>query len=486
MRAVDFQIQYQSYKRKYQTKHLALYHALRDAIVSRQLTYLFRLPSSREMASLYELSRGTVNQVYEMLAAEGFVKTILGSGTFVAFGDENTQKEIDQSANNVRLSYWGNALAAQKLREVNHVKDMTVNFKIGLPDLLHFPHGIWSRVMYAQVREMMESLQSEAFVTQGHLPLREATARYLLRARGIQATAEDIIILNGSMQGIALICQLLLNPGEAAIVESPGYSGFRKGIEAARGVVLEAKIDQSGVQPVDWEAKLLFVTPSRQFPTGVVLPLERRQVLLEWAASSGAIIVEDDYDSEFRHHGRPIEPLKALDTVGRVVYIGTFSKTMYPDLRLGYVVVPAGLRDVFLKAKQLFEPHPTAILEQRALAVFMNSGQYERHLRRMKRIYSRRYQLIYSVMSHTLADLFDFIASDAGLHLFAWWKGSLVKWHRFKEACRKQGVIWAEGDFHYSEKEGRPAACFGFSHLQEAEIIKGIELMREAADRLAE
>jgi GntR family transcriptional regulator/MocR family aminotransferase len=482
---MDFQIQYQSYKQQYPIKHLALYHALRDAIVSGQLTYQFRLPSSRELASLYELSRGTVNQVYEMLAAEGFVKTQSGSGTFVAFRHAHLTKEAEQNAA-LKLSQWGKTIAEQQLRESKHEEEAAVNFRIGLPDLLHFPHEAWSRVMYAQVREMMASLQKDRFVTQGHLPLREATARYLLRARGIQATAEDIIILSGSMQGIAFVSQLLINPGEAAVIESPGYAGFRQGIEAAGGVILEASVDQWGIQPADWQAQLLFVTPSRHFPTGAVLPLERRQALLQWAANRGAIIVEDDYDSEFRHQGRPIEPLKALDTQGRVVYLGTFSKTMYPDIRLGYAVVPSGLRDVFLKAKQLFEPHPTAILEQRALAVFMNSGQYERHLRRMKRIYSRRYELIYSEMSHKLEGLFDLIASDAGLHLFAWWKGSLEKWNRFNTACSKLGVIWGEGDPYYSEKTGRPSACFGFSHLQEAEIMKGIQLMREAADRLAE
>jgi GntR family transcriptional regulator/MocR family aminotransferase len=206
--------------------------------------------------------------------------------------------------------------------------------------------------------------------------------------------------------------------------------------------------------------------------------------LLKWAASRSAIIVEDDYDSEFRHHGRPIEPLKVLDTQDRVVYLGTFSKTMHTDLRLGYAVVPSGLREAFLKAKQLIEPHPAAILEQRALAVFMNSGHYERHLRRMKRVYSKRYAIIYTQMNLKLHDLFDFVPANAGLHLFAWWKGSLLDWNLYKQACEEAGVIWSQGDQFYLEGEQRASVCFGFSHLLESEIIEGVAIMRWVADTI--
>jgi GntR family transcriptional regulator/MocR family aminotransferase len=480
---MDFQIQLQSFAHQYKVKHLALYHALKHAIVAGQLTYGMKLPSSRELAALYLLSRGTVNQVYEMLAAEGYVTSVVGSGTYAAFQRQDKEREASQDAA-FRLSRFGEALQSQNLRVKEPIGDIVVSFAIGKPDLKRFPHDMWSRVMYSEVREMMNSLQEEAFLTQGHLPLREAIARYLLRARGIQAQAEDIVVLNGSMQAIALLSQLLVNPGESVVMESPGFAGFRSAITAAGGKVIEAEVDQAGMKLADWEARLLFVTPSRQFPTGAVLSLERRQALLQWAIRRGAIIVEDDYDSEFRHHGRPIEPLKVLDAQGRVVYIGTFSKTMHPDLRLGYAVVPSGLRDAFLKAKQLFEPHPTAILEQRALASFMNSGQYERHLRRMKRIYSRRYEGMFAEMTRKLGDLFELIPTDAGLHMFVWWKGSDDKWSQFQAACRGAGIIWSDGDPNYAEHQQRPSACFGFSHLEEPEMRKGIDIMRHIADSM--
>jgi GntR family transcriptional regulator/MocR family aminotransferase len=480
---MDLQIQFQSFSHLYKVKHLALYHALKHAIVAGQLNYGMKLPSSRELAALYLLSRGTVNQVYEMLAAEGYVTSVVGSGTYVAFQPQDKEKDTSKHAA-LRLSRFGEALQSNKLRVMESIGDIVVSFDTGKPDFKHFPHVMWSRVMYSEVRAMMSSLQKEAFVTQGHLPLREAIARYLQRVRGIQAQAEEIIVLNGSMQAIALLSQLLVDPGESVVMECPGFAGFRNAIMAAGGNVIEAEVDQAGMKLADWEARLLFVTPSRQFPTGAVLSLERRQALLQWAARKGAIIVEDDYDSEFRHHGRPIEPLKALDTQGRVVYIGTFSKTMHPDLRLGYAVVSSGLRDALLKAKQLFEPHPTTILEQRALASFMNSGQYERHLRRMKRIYSRKYDRMFAEMTRTLGDLFEFIPSDAGLHMFAWWKGSNEQWKQFKTTCRDAGIIWSDGDPNYAEHKQRPSACFGFSHLEELEMLKGVEVMRKIADSI--
>jgi GntR family transcriptional regulator/MocR family aminotransferase len=478
---LDFQIPFQRYTQQYKIKYLALYQAIKDAITSGQLAFQMKLPSSRELSALYLISRGTVNQVYEMLAAEGYVTTTIGSGTFVAFQLQEVEKNVDQSVK-FKLSNWGEALQSDTLRSAKHKEEVRVNFAIGIPELATFPHELWSRYMYAEVRELVNSTQKEAFMPQGHLPLREAISRYLLRARGIQAEAEDIVILNGSMQAIALLSQLLIDPGEAVVVEYPGFHGFRRAINASRGIIIDAKIDHLGIQVADWNARLLFVTPSRQFPTGAVLSLERRQELLKWASRRGAIVIEDDYDSEFRHHGRPIEPLKILDTHGRVVYIGTFTKTMHPDLRLGYAVIPLGLRSSFLKAKQLFEPHPTSILEQRALAAFMNTGQYERHLRRMKRIYSRRYERMYAEMCNMLADLFEFVPSDAGLHLFAWWKRSFKEWEYYKEACRQAGVVWTDGDVYYTEQEQRASACFGFSHLQEDKIQAGIEMMREVWD----
>ncbi|MBD2860821.1 MocR-like pyridoxine biosynthesis transcription factor PdxR [Paenibacillus oceani] len=477
----DFHLPLNLYLERYPLKYSALYHALRDAVASGRLEYGMKLPSSRELGGLYGLSRGVVSQVYEMLAAEGYVVSGVGRGTFVAYrhdrqpgGGANVQTEFE-------LSAWGRRMSGLPLRQPASGTDGDIRFVIGYSDRNHFPKEAWNRTLYAQVRGMHGSYYGDGFASQGHLALREAICRHLLRTRGIEAVPSSIAIVNGSMQAIALLAQLLIDPGDPVVTENPCYSGILSAIRAAGGEAVAACTDRHGLVPDDWEAKLIFVTPSRQFPTGAVLSLERRQQLLAWASRRGAVVVEDDYDSEFRHLGRPIEPLKLLDREDRVVYIGTFSLTMMHHFRIGYAVLPAALREPFLRARQLFEPHPTAILEQRALASFMNGGEYERHLRRMGRLYSRKFELLQSLLTDTeeLAELFEPVASDAGLHLFALWKRSADEYDRFRQFCYDSGVTWTDGTGYYLERPV-PSACFGFAHLEETEIKEGISRMAAA------
>ncbi|WP_245590505.1 PLP-dependent aminotransferase family protein [Aneurinibacillus terranovensis] len=226
--------------------------------------------------------------------------------------------------------------------------------------------------------------------------------------------------------------QQMMHPGEKVIVENPCYTGVKNAINAVGGIPVPCAVDVNGIIPVDWNARLLFVTPSRQYPTGTVLSLERRQAILRWASERQAVIVEDDYDSEFRHRGRPVEPLKVLDKGGRVIYIGTFSKTILPDFRVGYAVLPPSLTETFCKAQQLFEPHTPSLLEQRALTSFMNSGLYQRHLRRVRRVYSQKYEVMRHTMKEKLPHLFELVDSDAGLHIFA----------RLREGIEKIERVW--------------------------------------------
>ncbi|MEC0247616.1 PLP-dependent aminotransferase family protein, partial [Paenibacillus chitinolyticus] len=246
---------------------------------------------------------------------------------------------------------------------------------------------------------------------------------------------------------------------------------------AAGGVPVDAPVDGQGIIPQPWNARLLFVTPGRQFPTGAVLPLKRRQELLRWAKERGAVIIEDDYDTEFRYAGRPLEPLKALDREGRVLFVGTFSRTMYAGLRLGYAVLPPSLVEPFRRAKQHYEPLTTGMMEQRALAAFMNSGAYERHLRRMQRVYGEKAALLRSGLA-ALDPAFEWMPSEAGLHIFGWWKGGAEEYRRFAAECAGRGVFWRDAGQHV-RCGGRPAACFGFGHLSREEIGRGIAVMAE-------
>lgn len=482
---MDFQVHYLEYTKRYPAKYEALFQAIKDAITDGRLPYRTRLPSTRELAKLYAVSRGTVNVAYEMLAAEGYIASQTGKGTFVT-RKAAPSGQADRPAVPLRFSPWGKRMAELPMRSfaAGHkgVPDR-ISFHIGEPDLTVFPNSIWNKYLYAQVRMQRERWLEDAYETAGHAPLRRAIAHHIGRTRGIRAEPDDIVIVNGSMQAIGLLVMLLVAPEDPVVMENPGYGGFRHAVLAAGGKILAASVDEEGIVPEDWEARLALVTPGRQFPTGHVLTMERRLKLLEWVSRKGGIVIEDDYDSEFRHRGKPLEPLKVLDREDRVVFIGTFSKTMLPRLRIGYAVLPRSLREVFVKAKQLFEPHPTAVLDQAALAVMMNSGQYERHLRRMRRVYSRKYSALLDRLKGRLSHLFEPVESEAGLHLFAWWRRSPEQFAEYAAACREEGVQWSETSSYFVGKAGC-SACFGFSHLSLSEIEEGIERMVRAWQRI--
>lgn len=474
---MDFHLPYQAYLEKYHVKYLALYHALRNTIMSGSIPIGTKLPSSRELSVSYAISRGVVNQVYEMLIAEGYLSAKEGSGTFVTFNHQGMEVLREQPAQ-IHLSRWAGRVETFSSRqpEAPRLESEGIHFQVGRPDQNIFPIEEWNRLMYKSVREMTANLGTESFMIQGHLSLRQAISRYLGRARGIIADPEDIVIVNGSMQAIALLVHLLVDPGDLVVVENPCYSGFQTVIRGVGGNLLPGKLDDEGLVVENWSSRLVMVTPSRQYPSGVVLSLDRRQELLRWAVDRQAMIIEDDFDSEFRFRGRPIEPLKALDETGRVIYVGTFSRTLWEDLRVGYVVLPSGLRHHFVKARQLFEPHPTSLIEQRAIAQFMNSGQFERHLRRVRRVYGRKYDFLAGQLEERLGDLFEFVVTDAGLHIFGWWRRSNEEWVNFTSACRAAGVTWTETHSHFV-KEYIPSACFGYTHLDEQDMIRGVEIM---------
>jgi GntR family transcriptional regulator/MocR family aminotransferase len=428
------------------------------------------------LAELYEISRGVVSQVYEMLMAEGYLAAEVGRGTFVSFQRDSAEGEAAERPP-ILLSRWGQRVMGLTLRDGSPSKTYRYDYTIGQPLAEAFPFAEWNRAMYAAIREVAQEEGETEYDPQGHRPLREAIARNLRKARGMALQPEDIVIVNGSMQAIALVAQLLIDPGDAVVLEDPAYGGIREAITAVGGVPLPSPVDRHGMTVDDWDARLLFVTPGRQFPTGTVLTLERRQEILRWAAARHAVIVEDDYDSEFRRRGRPIEPLKVLDRHDRVVYIGTFSKTMYADLRIGYVVLPSWLREPFAKARYLFEPRPTALVQQHALATFMNNGQYERHLRRMKRVYARKHKVLWAALTEQLGELFDWVETDAGLHIFGKWKKSQEQYQAFREGCLAAGVRFPDATSYYARPQDSSAACFGFPMLEEEALVAGVQVM---------
>lgn len=470
-------------------KRDALYASIRDAMLAGAIPPDSRLPATRELAAALGLSRGVAGAAYDMLHAEGYVNAAVGRGTFAVYrppagggrrrGADGANGAAGEEAA-LPLSAWSRRLAEGAVHPPSEpVEAPPYDLRIGVTPLSAFPEAEWKRAVYAEVRDFARLSGRDAFASEGHGPLRSAIARHLALTRGIRAEPDEIVVTNGSMQAIALLAMLLLDPGDRAVIENPGYPGIRAAIRTAGGEPLAAPVDKSGIVPDDWPARLAFVTPGRQFPTGAVLPASRRIALLEWAERRSAVIVEDDYDSEFRWGGRPSEPLKAMDRTGRVVYIGTFSKTMLPDIRIGYAVLPPALAGSFRQAKYWTEPHPAGLAWQRALARFMAEGEYARHLRRMQRLCGRRLQRFRALAAALPGKPFDWYPAESGLHIYGEWRGAPERYDAWRAACLAEGIVWTDGTRYRSDDAAVRSALFGFAHLNDAAMADAVGRMAD-------
>jgi GntR family transcriptional regulator/MocR family aminotransferase len=296
-------------------------------------------------------------------------------------------------------------------------------FLVGQPDVSSFPYEIWARLL---ARHARHSLQAVSFYqqVQGYASLRQAIATHIGLTRGVHCSPEQIILTSGAQGALDLVARVLLDPGDRAWVEDPGYSGARGALLAAGAHLVAVPVDEQGLdveagRQLSPEARLAIVTPSHQFPTGVTMSLSRRLALLEWSREARAWIVEDDYDSEYRFSGRPLEALQGLDRAGRVLYIGTFSKVLFPSLRLGYLVAPAELLDGLIATQRLIAVH-LPLLEQLALADFMVEGYFARHVRRMSLLYRERRNVLVEALTQALGKKVEVRVPEAGMHLVVW------------------------------------------------------------------
>ena len=412
--------------------HRQLYDELRRAILARRLKPGERVPSTRALAKSLKLSRATVTQSYEQLISEGYLQAVIGSGTKVCaqLPDDllrttpvKAMKAAVQKMHTaaVKLSHYGASLDNLLPLEAPE-PELPINFKSGRPALEEFPMSEWRRLLLRHCRTGKADLLDYATNLQGVPELRKAISDYLARARAVRCTPEQVIIVNGSQQAIDLITKVLIDRGDSVAVENPGYLGARRAFLAQGAKLLPIPVDENGIVVERLEAKLasnvrlIYVTPSHQFPTGAVLPLARRLELIRWAECTGAVIVEDDYDSEFRYSSRPISALQGLAERANVIYVGTFSKVLFPALRIGYIVVPDGLAHVFARARWLAD-RQTPTLEQLALTDFIVEGHLERHLRRMRTLYDRRRQALVRALNQHFTGRVEILGENAGMHL---------------------------------------------------------------------
>lgn len=469
-----------------------IYARLRAQIEDGTLAAGTQLLSTRAMADTLGVSRTTVTAAYEQLAAEGFVVTAVGKVARVAAVAVGRTQPGRSPVNHPppALSLYGQRVAALKPYSMAS-PSARIDFRYGSVASRDFPALGWHRAYRAELNKRQPSRPYGQ--AEGEEHLRSALQGYLRRARGLACDAEQILIVHGSQQGLDLCARVLLNPDDAFVFEDPGYRMARYCFEATGATALPLPVDTAGLQtqhlPDDARVRLAYVTPSHQFPMGAVLPIARRLELLNWASRHRAWVIEDDYGGEFRYGQRPIDALQSMDTEARVIYVGTFSKALSPQLRLGYLVLPRELVGVFREAKRLTDRH-SARWEQNVLASLIDSGAYERHVRRLRRDNEgRRKALLYAV-EHYLPGRARLEGMAAGLHgvlqlpaLRAHVEGAL----QALALERGVGVYPLSPLFkqpHLLQCERPAGLIIGYAGLTPQQIDEGIEILARVIDRV--
>jgi GntR family transcriptional regulator/MocR family aminotransferase len=402
----------------------------RRAILDHRLQPGQRLPSTRHLAQELAVSRIPVLAAYEQLVAEGYLETFVGASTCVARSiPQITSRSATPKPDRMLPRSAGLGLARRLSRRVTALRTQDKSwlnnlgaFRVGLPALDHFPAGIWSKLVNRHARKPPVNLLYYG-ETMGHLPLREAIAAYLGVFRAVRCEASQVLVTTGSQQGLQLAAQVLLDPGERVWMEEPGYPGAQLALHAAGARLVPVPVDQEGLDVAEGirrgrAARAAYITPSHQFPLGVTLSAARRMQLLNWAANSGTWIIEDDYDSEYRFGGRPIASLQGLDTEGRVIYVGTFSKVMFPAMRLGYLVLPKDLVPAFAVAREATDTCSSG-LYQEVMADFIREGHFARHIGRMRKLYAQRRKALVEAIQQQLNGRLEVLGAEAGMQLTA-------------------------------------------------------------------
>jgi GntR family transcriptional regulator / MocR family aminotransferase len=469
-----------------------LYNELRGGILDGQLVPGTRLPSTRELAAELGLSRTTVLNAFDQLISEGYIEGHTGAGTFVSRGLPEELLQIRAKTVRVAkpirlrrtLSKRGEKLALTPVTATPRT-DKPQPFRSGIPALDLFPFAIWGRLTAQHWRNASYELLQYGDPA-GYRPLREAIAGYLGASRAVRCDADQVIIVAGSQQALEIAAQLLLDTGDYAWVEDPGYLGARGALVGAGARLVPVPVDKEGLDVTEGTrrcaaARVVCVSPSHQFPLGMTMSLARRLSLLEWASRAGAWILEDDYDSEYRYAGRPVPSLQGLDTQSRVISIGTFSKVLFPSLRLGYVVAPPDLVDPFIKTRAIFDRHSPTI-EQAVLTDFITDGHFARHIRLMRTFYAERQEVLVKEIKSRLTGLLEVYPDEAGMHLVGWLPEGVGDVDAARRAAER-GVEVGPLSNYYLGQQSRGAVTLGYAAYDPKEIRKGVPRLAEALIR---
>ncbi len=465
-----------------------VYRRIRESILGGSLTTGARLPSTRTLAADLGASRSTVEAAFAQLVAEGFLERRVGAGTFVA---PDLRSDLQRPRAPIRgrepsapraLSSRG-ALCPPPL--LAPFPTTVRPFTPGIPALDRFPFDVWHRLLSRRSRTSGRELLAYGDPG-GYRPLREAVAGYLGTSRGVLCDWRQVVILTCSQQGLELAARLLLDPGQEAWIEEPGYLGARAALQWAGARLVSVPVDDEGLDVEQGlaaapRARLAVVTPSHQYPSGVTMSLARRLALLAWAARSGSWIVEDDYAGEYRFNGRPIAALQGIDRSGRVVYLGTFSKVMFPSLRLGYLVAPEDLVDAFIAARTLCDGHPH-LLAQAVLADFIGEGHFTAHLRHMRALYQQRRDVFFASASEHLGRFGQLGPSDAGMHVLLRLPSGLDD-RVVSTRAAAEGLDVPPLSRYYLGEQKRRGLVLGFAGLSPLRIRPGVKALARCLER---
>jgi GntR family transcriptional regulator/MocR family aminotransferase len=444
-----------------------------------------RLPSTRDLAAQYNLARGTIVNAFEQLKSEGYIDGSVGSGTYVSkvLPETLIHVEPEQAPGPAVRKNRQPAVSdyGRKTKLFGGYENRPTHaFRANLPALDLFPIALWTRIAMRCLRRI-STRQLMGCDPLGYAPLRQAIAEYLSVSRGVRCVPEQVAVVSGVQEALDLAARLLVQPGDQVCIENPGYPGAALAFQAFGAKIFAAGVDEQGIKLPPLRARnvrLVYVTPGHQFPLGVTMSLARRLELLAWAKKSGALIFEDDYDSEYRYSGRPIPALQGLDHSESVLYAGSFSKVLFPALRLGYVVVPAGMVDYFEAMQSLTVRH-VPVLEQLVLTDFITQGHFARHVRRMREVYAERLSVLLEEAHLRLSGLLEISPVEAGLQTAAWLCGGIDA-ESAAVAAAERNVDVTPLNRYSQGTLAREGLQLGFAALDVKEIRRGVRELARA------
>ncbi len=454
-----------------------LHRQLRTAIVSGRLRAGTQLPPTRKLALELGISRNTVVAVYDLLLSEGYLSGKAGSGSFVnemrgLRSDQGRRPDLDFTS---RIApFWRRPPTVPSF---NVPKTITYDFRFGHPDVAQFPHHIWQRLSGRAMRQAIRRGE-EAGPPEGLQVLREAVVHHVSFSRAVSCQSENVVITNGAQQGFSLLAQVLVQPGKTVVaIEDPGFRPARLAFAAAGARIRPVPVDAEGivVAKLPPDTGVIYVTPTHQSPLGVTMSARRRTQLLAFAEAHSAVIVEDDYDSEFRYGDRPHDALQTLDDSGVVFYVGTFTKSLFPSLRLGFVVSPPWATEALMAAKRVADGQCAAVV-QATLAEFILEGHLARHVRKMRKVYSTRHDAVLKSMIEHLPDVLEPIPTSAGIHCAAFFR-TPVDINDVIHRAANAGIAMEDLDRFWVAPPPRSGLAFGFSAIDESRIEDGIALL---------